>query len=80
MNEAKSSFDSKDYSKAISLYNEAAKIDPRSKSPKERIDEINSLLATQKSNEEEFKTLLRKQMTKLLKNLLMMQFLITIGL
>ena len=48
MNEAKSSFDSKDYSKAISLYNEAAKIDPRSKSPKERIDEINSLLATQK--------------------------------
>ena len=38
MNEAKSSFDSKDYSKAISLYNEAAKIDPRSKSPNHRIE------------------------------------------
>ena len=60
MKEAKSSFDSKDYSKAISLYNEAAKIDPRSKSPKERIDEINSLLATQKSNEEEFQNLVKK--------------------
>ena len=60
MDEAKSSFESKDYSKAISLYNEAAKIDPRSKSPKERIDEINSLLATQKSNEEEYQMLVEK--------------------
>ena len=41
MIEAKSSFDDKAYDKAISLYNEAAKIDPSSKSPKERIDEIN---------------------------------------
>ena len=60
MIEAKSSFDGKAYDKAISLYNEAAKIDPSSKSPKERIDEINSLLATQKSNEEEYQSLIKK--------------------
>jgi hypothetical protein len=60
MIEAKSSFDGKAYDKAISLYNEAAKIDPSSKSPKERIDEINSLLATQKTNEEEYQSLIKK--------------------
>mgnify|MGYP000042557355 CR=1 FL=1 len=60
MNEAKSSFDSKDYPKAISLYNEAAKIDPRGKTPRERIDERNSLVTTQRSNEEEFQNLVKK--------------------
>ena len=60
MVEAKSSFDAKAYDKAISLYKEAAKIDPISKSPKERIDEINSLIATQKSNEEEYQSLIKK--------------------
>ena len=60
MSEAKSAFDSKDYAKAIELYNEASKIDPSNRNPKERINEINSLLATQKSNEEEYNNLITK--------------------
>ena len=60
MSEAKSAFDSKDYAKAIELYNEASKIDPSNRNPKERISEINSLIATQKSNEEEYNTLITK--------------------
>ena len=60
MSAAKSSFDSKDYSKAIELYNEASKIDPSNRNPKERINEINSLLATQKSNEEDYNNLIAK--------------------
>ena len=36
------------------------KIDPSNRNPKERINEINSLLATQKSNEEEFNNLITK--------------------
>ena len=60
MSAAKSAFEGKDYAKAIELYNEASKIDPSNRNPKERINEINSLLATQKSNEEEYNTLITK--------------------
>ena len=60
MSAAKSAFDGKDYAKAIELYNEASKIDPSNRNPKERINEINSLLATQKSNEEEYSNLITK--------------------
>ena len=60
MSAAKSAFDGKDYAKAIELYNEASKIDPSNRNPKERINEINSLLATQKSNEEEYNNLITK--------------------
>ena len=60
MSDAQSAFDTKDYSKAIELYNEASKIDPINRNPKERINEINSLLATQKSNEEDYNNLITK--------------------
>ena len=60
MSAAKSAFEGKDYAKAIELYNEASKIDPSNRNPKERINEINSLLATQKSNAEEYNNLITK--------------------
>ena len=66
MNEAKASFDGKNYQQAIDLYNEASSIIPSNRTPKDRISDINKILANEKESEEDYKNLISKADAQLL--------------
>ena len=66
MNEAKSSFDNKKYQQAIDLYKVASTIIPSNRSPKDKINDINKILANEKESEEEYNNLIAKADAQLL--------------
>ena len=66
MNAAKSAFDNKNYQQAIDLYKEASTINPSDRTPKDKINDINKMLANEKESEEEYKNLIAKADAQLL--------------
>tara|TARA_Y100000589_G_C27195183_1_gene646520 strand:+ start:897 stop:5894 length:4998 start_codon:yes stop_codon:yes gene_type:complete len=56
MQKAKKAFDNKDWDQAKSYYNEASQVKPNERAPKDRINEIDNLLAKMKRDEENYKT------------------------
>ena len=66
MNAAKSAFDNKNYQQAIDLYKEASSINPSDRTPKDKINDINKMLANEKESEEEYKNLIAKADAQLL--------------
>ena len=66
MNAAKSALDNKNYQQAIDLYKEAATINPSDRTPKDKINDINKILANEKESEEEFNNLIAKADAQLL--------------
>ena len=66
MNAAKSAFDNKNYQQAIDLYKEASTINPSDRTPKDKINDINKMLANEKESEEEYKKLIAKADAQLL--------------
>ena len=66
MNAAKSAFDDKNYQQAIDLYKEASSIIPSDRTPKDKINDINKILANEKESEEEYNNLIAKADAQLL--------------
>ena len=66
MNAAKSALDNKNYQQAIDLYKEASTINPSDRTPKDKINDINKIMANEKESEEEFKSLIAKADAQLL--------------
>ena len=60
MNAAKSALDNKNYQQAIDLYKEASTINPSDRTPKDKINDINKMLANKKESEEEYNNLIAK--------------------
>ena len=58
MNAAKSAFDNKNYQQAIDLYKEASTINPSDRTPKDKINDINKMLANEKESEEKYNNLI----------------------
>ena len=53
--------DNKNYQQAIDLYKEASTINPSDRTPKDKINDINKIIANEKESEEEFKSLIAKE-------------------
>ena len=51
MNAAKSALDNKNYQQAIDLYKEASTINPSDRTPKDKINDINKIMANEKESE-----------------------------
>ena len=66
MNAAKSALDNKNYQQAIDLYKQASTINPSDRTPKDKINDINKIMANEKESEEEFKSLITKADAQLL--------------
>ena len=66
MNAAKSAFDNKNYQQAIDLYKEASTINPSERIPKDKINDINKMLANEKESEQEYNNLIAKADAQLL--------------
>ena len=66
MKAAKSAFDNKNYQQAIDLYKEASTINPSDRTPKDKINDINKILANEKETEEEYNKLIAKADAQLL--------------
>jgi len=66
MNAAKSAFDNKNYQQAIDLYKQASTINPSDRTPKDKINDINKMLANEKESEEEYNNLIAKADAQLL--------------
>ncbi len=60
MQQAKSSFDAKDYQKALELYTQAFQKKTTANEPKEMIKQINQILSDQSAKEEEFNKLVQE--------------------
>ena len=60
MNEAQKFYKEKDWDNAKKLYNEAANIKPSDRSPKDRISEIDNMLANMKADEENYNKFIKK--------------------
>ena len=60
MNEAQKHYENKDWDKAKDVYAEASTIKPGERGPRDRINEINNLLANMKANEENYSKLITK--------------------
>ena len=66
MNAAKSAFNNKNYQQAIDLYKEASTINPSDRTPKDKINDINKMLANEKESEEEYNNLIAQADAQLL--------------
>ena len=66
MKAAKSALDNKNYQQAIDLYKEASTINPSDRTPKDKINDINKMLANEKESEEEYNNLIANADAQLL--------------